>query len=132
MAIGNFGSLIRFRVSDDKVLTFKNFQKTVKGRWGTLTPVYGKPISYFQGPDLDEASLEIHLDAGLGVRPATMIRRIERAVSTGKTAHLVIGGRRMSQYRMAIEQMSEAYDVVMRDGGIYQATLQLTFREYVY
>ena len=38
----------------------------------------------------------------------------------------------MSQYRMCIEQMSEAYDVVMRDGGIYQATLQLTFREYVY
>ena len=125
MAIGNFGSLIRFRVSDNRVLTFKNLQKTVKGRWGTLTPVYGKPISYFQGPDLDGASLEIHLDATLGVRPATMIRR-------GTTAHLVIGGRRMSQYRMCIEQMSEAYDVVMRDGGIYQATLQLTFREYVY
>ena len=39
MAIGNFGSLIRFRVSDNRVLTFKNLQKTVKGRWGTLTPV---------------------------------------------------------------------------------------------
>ncbi len=132
MAIGNFGSIIRFRVSDDRVLTFRNMQKTVKGRWGTLTPVYGKPISYFQGPDLDEASLEITLDASLGVRPATMIRKIERAVRTGKTAHLVIGGRRMSQYRMAIESMSEAYNVVMWDGGIYQANLQLTFREYVY
>lgn len=33
MAIGNWGSVIKFEVSTRKMLTFQNMKRTVSGRW---------------------------------------------------------------------------------------------------
>ena len=41
MAIGNWGSVIRFEVTSRKVLTFHDFKRTVGGRW-KATPLSGK------------------------------------------------------------------------------------------
>jgi hypothetical protein len=128
--VGNFGQDIVFQVSDEQVLTFQEMNKAVKGRWGKVTPIYGKPTAFFQGMEHDSVTMRVQLSAGLGVSPAKVIARIEEAVESGRADYLVLGHRLVCKGKMRITQLSEAFDIVWKGGGIYQATLRLTFEEY--
>lgn len=129
--IGNLGKLIVFEVSSDKVLTFTRLQQSVGGRWTTHSPIGSKPQSEFLGPDTRSASLQISLNATLGVRPRDTLTRIENAAENGEHFPLVIGGKRIGNNEWAISKVSESWDVVYGKGELVSCSVGLTLTEYV-
>lgn len=130
MAIGNWGSVIKFEVSTRKMLTFQNMKRTVSGRWESHSILNKKPKWEFKGPDASGVTLDILLSAGHGVSPRTMINNIEAAVESGRAEYLYIGGKKVGSGKQVIESVSETWDEVWNNGELVKATVSLTFSEY--
>lgn len=128
--VGLFGG-IRFRVSDGRVLTFRNFKKEISSDWNSMERIGQKPLLEFGGPKLQTISFEITLDASLGVPPRNMLNRLERMAEGGEAYDLVIGKKRIGSHPWVITKCSQAWNVILRKGEIYRATVTLSLQEYV-
>lgn len=128
--IGFLGG-IRFRVSEDQVLTFRNLKQEISATWNTTNRIGLKPMMEYGGPDLQTVSLEIILDAGLGVKPRILMNALERMTELGISGYLIIGRRRVGQNKWVITKCSQAYDTVLHGGEVYKGTVSLTLQEYV-
>lgn len=122
---------IRFRVSDSQVLTFQNLKRNVSGNWNEYERIGMKPLPQFTGPALQEITMDIVLDASLGVRPKTLIKKIERMTETGQVYPLVLGKRVFGSSRWRCVKSSEAYEILLHKGEIYRAKVSLTMKEYL-
>lgn len=130
MRVGALGSQLVFQVSDWRVLTFRNLKREVYGNWSSMERIGQKPLPFFQGASLQTMTMEIVLDASLGVRPREMLKQIEQMVESGQAEILVIGRQRIGNSRWVITKSSEAWDVIQRRGELYRATMSLTLQEY--
>lgn len=128
--IGNWGRHIKFSVNSDKVLSFKNFKRTVKGRWADHPIINEKPKKEFQGPDASRVTLDVVLSAYLGTSPKDTIKALEEACENGKAEYLYIGGKKVGKGKMYLESIDEAWDEIWNKGELARATLSLTFAEY--
>lgn len=128
--VGLFGT-IRFRVSDSRVLTFRNLKREIGADWNSMDRIGNKPLVEFGGPKLQTISFEIILDASLGVPPKTMLKRLERMTEGGEAYDLVIGNERVGNFQWVITKCSQVWNVVLRRGEIYRATVSVSLQEYV-
>lgn len=128
--IGLLGSL-RFRVNDNKVFTFNNMKREVSASWNTMERIGQKPISEFGGPNLQTISLDITLDASLGVRPRQLLEVLERMTESGQANELVIGRKMVGKNKWVITKCSQAWDVILRGGELYRANVSLSLQEYL-
>lgn len=132
-SIGCFGSIIKFEVSADKILTFRNMKRTQAARWTVHPIVLKAPKSEFLGPDLTEITMEVTLSAEHGVKPRSTISTIEKAVRNGTVDNLVLGGKILgwSSHKWYIESVSETWDEIWNKGELVRAKVTLNFKEYV-
>lgn len=130
MAIGNWGTTIKFEVTSNKVLTFSDFKRTVSGRWKSHSIVGKKPKGEFAGPDASGVTFDVVLSAEHGVKPRATINALETAVEKGRVDYLYIGGKKVGSGKMALENISETWDEIWKNGELVKATLALTFSEY--
>ena len=130
MAIGNLGKTITFEVSSEKVLTFTNLSRTVKGRWTQHNIVDSKPKSEFLGPDLDGITFKVSLSAMHGVRPRKTLETIEKAVRKGTVLPFAIGGKKVGSNSWVITAVSEVWNCVYSKGELVTADVNLTLQEY--
>ena len=130
MRVGALGSRLVFQVTHWRELTFRNLQREVSGNWSSMERIGQKPLPFFQGASLQTMTMEIVLDASLGVRPRGMLNQIEQMVESGQAEILVIGRQRIGNGRWVITKSSEAWDVIQRRGELYRATMSLTLQEY--
>ena len=128
--IGNFGKLITFEVSSEKMLALKDLKRTVAGRWKKHEIVGAAPRSEFQGPDLDETTVTAILSAEHGVKPRATIERLEAAARSGEVDYLTIGGKRVGTGKVYISSISEEWDTIWNKGELVKATINITFAEY--
>ena len=128
--IGLFGSL-RFRVNDNKVFTFNNMKREISASWNTMERIGQKPISEFGGANLQTISLDITLDASLGVRPRQLLEVLERMTESGQASELVIGRKMVGKNKWVITKCSQAWDVILRGGELYRANVSLSLQEYL-
>ena len=128
--IGNFGKLITFEVSSEKMLALKDLKRTVAGRWKKHEIVGAAPRSEFQGPDLDETTVTAILSAEHGVKPRATIERLEAAARSGEVDYLIIGGKRVGTGKVYISSISEEWDTIWNKGDLVKATINITFAEY--
>lgn len=128
--IGNFGKLITFEVSSEKMLALKDLKRTVAGRWKKHEIVGAAPRSEFQGPDLDETTVTAILSAEHGVKPRATIDRLEAAARSGEVDYLIIGGKRVGTGKVYISSISEEWDTIWNKGELVKATINITFAEY--
>ncbi len=128
--IGNFGKLITFEVSSEKMLALKDLKRTVAGRWKKHEIVGAAPRSEFQGPDLDETTITAILSAEHGVKPRATIERLEAAARSGEVDYLIIGGKRVGTGKVYISSISEEWDTIWNKGELIKATINITFAEY--
>ena len=128
--IGNFGKLITFEVSSEKMLALKDLKRTVAGRWKKHEIVGAAPRSEFQGPDLDETTITAILSAEHGVKPWATIERLEAAARSGEVDYLIIGGKRVGTGKVYISSISEEWDTIWNKGELVKATINITFAEY--
>lgn len=130
MAIGNWGKTITFEVNSGKILNFQNFKRSVAGRWKKHAIIGKKPRNEFAGPDASSVTMDVVLAAEHGIKPRSVIKKMEKAVEKGKIAHLYVGGKKVGTGKMLLESMSETWDEVWNGGELVKATLSLTFSEY--
>ena len=129
--VGNWGETIWFEVSSDKQLTFRNFNKTHSARWSDHEVIGKKPLSEFGGPDLVSLTMSCTFSVSMNVNPREIMTALEKALENGTVDYLYIKERKIGSYKMKLENISEAYDVVLINGAIAKATVDLTFSEYV-
>lgn len=130
MAIGNWGSIIRFEVTSRKVLTFHDFKRTVSARWKSHPIVGKKPKLEFAGPDTSGISMEVVLSADRGISPRDMLNKLEAAVESGRADYLYIGGRKVGKGKLVLESISETWNEIWNSGELVKASVSLTFTEY--
>lgn len=128
--IGNYGSMITFEVSSNRMLPLKDMKRTVSGRWKKHNIIGKTPRSEFQGADTDETTITAVLSAEHGIRPRQTIDRLEAAVKSGAVEYLVIGGKRVGVNKMYISSLSEEWDCIWNRGELVKATINITFSEY--
>ena len=129
--VGNWGSAIRFEVNSTKQLTFRNFTKSHSARWKDHEIIGNKPLSEFTGPDLVSVTMSCTLSAAMNVNPRKIMKALEKALEKGKVDYLYIKETKVGTNKMKLMSMSEAYDVVLINGAIVKATVDLSFSEYV-
>lgn len=132
--VGYWGKDFRFEVSEDKVFTFSDMNRTVTGKWTEHEVVGGKPMSEFTGAELSKVTMNIVLSVMRGMSVQDIkdsIAYLEKAVEDGQVEYLYVGGTRIGERMMKIESMSEAWDKIYTGGVLVKATLQLTFSEYM-
>lgn len=128
--IGLLGSL-RFRVNRKQILTFNNFKREVSANWNAIDRIGMKPLTEFGGAQLQKVTLEITLDASLGVKPRKLISTIDNMIESGEVNELIIGKRIVGKNKWAITKASQEWDVILRGGELYRATLNVSLQEYV-
>lgn len=128
--IGNFGSLITFEVSANRMLPLTDMKRTVSGRWKKHNIIGRSPRAEFQGADTDETKITAILSAEHGIRPRQMIDKLESAARSGQVDYLVIGGKRIGSSKVYISSLSEEWDCIWNRGELVKATINITFSEY--
>ena len=128
--IGSLGTLINFKVSDESILTFENFQRKISSRWAEHKVIQKKPKGEYVGADLQTISFNIFLDAELGVKPSETLETIREAVEAGRHYTFVVGARQVGELDWIITDMSETWDIVLDHGELLRATCKLSLKEY--
>lgn len=129
-SLGSWGKRIVFTVSDKKILTASNVTHTRQARWTNHDIIAKVPKGEFLGPGQGKVTLSIILDAAHGVKPTKVLETIEKACNNGTTETLKIGKKKIGNYKWAITEYTEAYNIVYSGGQIARATVDLTFEEY--
>lgn len=131
MAIGHIGKTVVFETSDRKILNFTKMQRTVKGRWASHSRIGKKPKKQFLGPDADQLTFSITLNAEHGVRPRKTIENIEKLIRTGKPQTVVIGSKKVGSNKYAITEISESWETILNKGEVVKITCDITMEEYL-
>lgn len=131
MAIGHIGKTVVFETSDRKILNFTKMQRTVKGRWASHSRIGKKPKKQFLGPDADQLTFSITLNAEHGVRPRKTIENIEKLILTGKPQTVVIGSKKVGSNKYAITEISESWETILNKGEVVKITCDITLEEYL-
>lgn len=128
--IGSFGAFIVFETSDKKILNFNSFKRTVSARW-TSHPRNGyKPLKQFIGPDAEQISFSIVLDAQHGVKPRDSLEIINTCIFYGIPAYLVIGVKKVGVSQFVITQATESWNCIWNHGELVRVSIELTLEEY--
>lgn len=133
--LGQWGKYIKFKVNvtDDgslDILQPKDTEKTMEAKWIEQDRYGKRPKSEFVGVENDEISMTVTVSAFFGESPDKTISRLEKALASGKTAYLVIGGKRICGKKVYLKTMKRAHKYTMQDGVLIQADLDLTFKQY--
>lgn len=129
--IGSWGNALIFQTSDTRILTFNNFKRTVSSSWANHSRIGKKDRSEFVRADLQGVTFTMVFDATLGVRPRAMLDALASAVENGEVNTLVLGGKRVSGNRLKIKKTTEAWDVVLQQGQLVRAKVDVTMEEYL-
>lgn len=121
---------IKFSVSSEKALTFKDFSRKASGRWAIHSIVGKKPKTEYQGADLDEVTMEVTVSTEMGVNPRTAINEFYNACKKGTAAYLYVGGKKVCANKMSITAVEETWDQILNGGELVKATTSVTFTEY--
>ena len=131
MAIGHIGKTVVFETSDRKILNFTKMQRPVLGRWASPPRIGKKAKKQFLGPDADQVTFSITLNAEHGVRPRKTVENIEKLIRTGKPQTVVIGSKKVGSNKYAITEISENWETILNKGEVVKITCDITLEEYL-
>lgn len=126
--IGSLGN-VAFEVSNRRVRTFGNMQRSGSARYAEHVPIGAKPVVEFLGPGIDSLSLSINLNARMKVNPMEELQRLRRYRDTGEVISFFLGEDVIGDY--VIEGISEGFREVDRMGRVVILDLDLTLKEAV-
>lgn len=128
MQIGTWGP-VTFEVNAQRVRTWQEMRRAGEARWATHEVFMGKPVSEFQGPGLDTISLQVRIDAALGLVPENELRDLREQRDIGAVQSLVLGEHPVG--RFILKALSEEHRRHDGAGRLVLAIVALSFEEYV-
>jgi len=127
--LGQWGD-IAFRVNANQVMTFQKMKRSYGAQWASHNIIGKRPKTEFQGPKMDEVTMDIILDAELGVKPRAVMNQLRTAAKAGKAYYLYINGKKVAVNKYYIDSGTENWEKIWNKGELARATVSLTFKEY--
>lgn len=127
--IGTFGKVV-FTVSNTKIFTFQDFQRSGSAQWEEQEVIKRKPKLEFNGPGLESISFQMELMAKHGVNPRLEMEKLGAMRDTGQPAKLIIGGLPVGKYRWVIESLNESWKEIDSKGNVLSAGVNVALKEF--
>lgn len=124
---------VRFKVEERdgkmKALIMKEPTYGVQAEWATHKIIGKKAKTEFLGPGLASFSMTIIVDANLGYKPHTVMKKLNEFCREGKYDTLLIGKHKIG-YKWKIDSVSNAYKKIWNNGQLSSCHIDLSISEY--
>ncbi len=128
--IGSFGEVV-FEVSAEKVRTFRDFQIQRSAKY-TEHAIHGrKGLLEFTGLSASTVSLNIRLDAGLGINPKEELNTFHEILAKHEALPFILDGEPQGDGLWVLESIGENYDIIDNQGTFIAVEVSLKLKEYV-
>jgi len=128
--IGYFGKDIIFETSDERILTFTDFNRDTASRFAMHEVIGKKPTTEFVGPGLDTITFTVHLNGNNGVNPREEMNKWLEYARSGQAEILVVGVA-LGVDKWVVKSVSQAWGVVFNRGEIFSGKVDVTLEEYI-
>ena len=128
--IGFWGSE-RFEVSDKKVFTPNNIQRSSSSRFESFSRIGAKPLTEYIAPGLATLSLTIQVNVMLGVNPRATLDHWIALAEAGNPDVLVIGNKVLGTDQWVLKTAADTWKQLDGQGNILVAEMNLSLEEYM-
>ena len=128
--IGSFGDVV-FEMSSERIRTFRDFQIQRSAKYSEHAIHGRKGLLEFSGLSASTASLNIRLDAGLGVNPKEELTALRDILNNHKALLFILDGEPQGDGLWVLESLSESYEIVDNKGAVIAVEVSLKLKEYI-
>lgn len=97
--VGKWGSKVKFYVDTGKQLSFTGMKRSSSGRWAAHNIIGQRPKPEFLGPSMDEVTMDVVLDASMGINPRKTMKAFRFACKKGKPTTCASTGKKSAKTR---------------------------------
>ncbi len=128
--IGSFGEVV-FEVSAEKIRTFRDFQIQRSAKYTEHAIVGKKGLLEFTGLSASSASLNIRLDAGLGINPKEELNTLHEILAKHEALPFILDGEPQGDGLWVLESIGENYEIIDNQGTFIAVEVSLKLKEYI-
>ena len=126
--IASFGK-ITFKVTEEEIKIFDNFNITRKARYVAHERINNKPLLQFMGLDADSISFNMQLVQGVTGNVSDDLKTLQDMFKKAEVHPLFLGQKKLGSF--IIESINEAYKIVDNLGNLEIVNVSLSLKEYV-
>jgi len=129
--IGYFGKDIIFETSDERILTFTDFNRDTASRFAMHEVIGKKPTTEFVGPGLDTITFTVHLNGNNGVNPREEMNKWLEYARSGTAETLVVGDKPLGVDKWIVKSVSQVWGTVFNRSELFSGKVDVAHGEYV-
>lgn len=120
---------ITFKVTEDEIKIFNDFQITRKARYVAHERINSKPLLQFMGLEADSISFNMQLVQDITGNVSDDLKALQDMFKKAEVHPLFLGQKKIGSF--VIESMSEAYSMMDNLGNLEIVNVSLSLKEYV-
>lgn len=120
---------ITFKVTEDEIKIFNDFQITRKARYVAHERINSKPLLQFMGLEADSISFNMQLVQDITGNVSDDLKALQDMFKKAEVHPLFLGQKKLGSF--VIESMNEAYKIVDNLGNIEGVNVSLSLKEYI-
>ena len=128
--IGSFGDVV-FEVSTELIRTFRDFQIQRSAKYSEHAIHGRKGLLEFTGLSPASASLNMRLDAALGVNPKEELNTLRDILTKHEAVPLILDGEPQGDNLWVLEGIDETYEIIDNHGTAIAVEVSLKLKEYI-
>lgn len=128
--IGSLDDVV-FEVSTEIVRTFRDFQIQRSAKFSKHAIHGGKALLEFTGLSPASMSLNIKLDAALGVNPKQELETLRQILADHKAVPFILDGEPQGDGLWVLEALDENYNIIDNQGTFISLDVALKLKEYI-
>ena len=128
--IGSYGDIV-FEVSSERVKTFRDFQIQRSAKYSEHAIHGGKALLEFTGLSPASLSINIRLDAGLGLNPKEELNMLYEVLNNHITMPFILDGEPQGDNLWVLESIDEKREIIDNHGTLIAAEISLKLKEYI-
>ena len=126
--LGSYGK-ITFKVTEEEIKIFDNFNITRKARYISHERINNKPLLQFMGLDADSISFNMQLVQGLTGDVSDDLKSLQDMFKKAEVHPLFLGQKKLGSF--VIESISEAYSMMDIFVNLVIVNISLRLKEFV-
>ncbi len=127
--IASYGGLI-FLVNPKKIFPLQNMKQEVSGEWGSHDVIGKKAKAEFLGPGIRQMTFDVTIDATLGIKPHSVIKKMNKMAEEGKVSNFMLGTHKIGKGKWKMEKVSQDFSLIYSGGELVRAKGSVTLSEY--
>lgn len=124
--LGSFGDVV-FEVSSERVRTFQEMNFTSGQTYAEHKILNGNTLLEYTGKNARTCNISIVLNSRLNLDIEDELKDLHELQDSHEPKILMLGGKVIG--RFVIETLTESYKLIMKDGKILEADINLSLKE---